>query len=72
MQRFAELKAFQKEHGHTNVTRTTDTYKSLGNWVAEQRRKHRKGKMPGEQYEMLSSIGFEWDRKYYFQPGHSK
>eukprot|EP00027_Filamoeba_sp_ATCC50430_P001866 CAMPEP_0168563220 /NCGR_PEP_ID=MMETSP0413-20121227/12560_1 /TAXON_ID=136452 /ORGANISM="Filamoeba nolandi, Strain NC-AS-23-1" /LENGTH=184 /DNA_ID=CAMNT_0008594739 /DNA_START=111 /DNA_END=665 /DNA_ORIENTATION=+ len=68
--RFAELIKFKQEHGHTNVTRAAE-HKILGNWVAEQRRKWKKGKLPQKHQKALEEIGFEWDRSYYFLPNHS-
>mmetsp|Transcript_3526 Transcript_3526/g.4856 ORF Transcript_3526/g.4856 Transcript_3526/m.4856 type:complete len:569 (-) Transcript_3526:87-1793(-) len=67
MQHFQELKEFHAKYGHTNVTRTADEYRGLGNWVAEQRRKLRKGRLSKEQFELLNTIDFEWDRSYYFK-----
>jgi len=67
--RFAQLIEFKKIFGHCNVTRTTKTWRSLGNWVAEQRRKMKQHKLTKIQILSLLEIGFEWDRKYYFQSG---
>jgi len=33
----------------------------LGAWVAEQRRKHKNGKLNANRYEMLNNLGFSWD-----------
>mmetsp|Transcript_16356 Transcript_16356/g.22679 ORF Transcript_16356/g.22679 Transcript_16356/m.22679 type:complete len:271 (+) Transcript_16356:131-943(+) len=66
MRHFRELQKFQKEFGHTNVTRTKPEYKPLGNWVAEQRRKMRQQRLAQNHIQLLSSIGFEWDRSYYY------
>eukprot|EP00027_Filamoeba_sp_ATCC50430_P007708 CAMPEP_0168559282 /NCGR_PEP_ID=MMETSP0413-20121227/10436_1 /TAXON_ID=136452 /ORGANISM="Filamoeba nolandi, Strain NC-AS-23-1" /LENGTH=231 /DNA_ID=CAMNT_0008590491 /DNA_START=684 /DNA_END=1379 /DNA_ORIENTATION=+ len=63
---FEALVAFKDIFGHTRVTRTTPGYEELGNWVAEQRRKLKKGKITEKQFEMLNNIGFEWDRSHYF------
>ncbi|QLH37614.1 MAG: Helicase associated domain protein [Parachlamydiaceae bacterium] len=67
------LKAFKEQFGHTNVTRSTEGYEKLGNWVAEQRRKFRKqetsngkGGITETQFEKLHKLGFEFDRSYYF------
>mmetsp|Transcript_17626 Transcript_17626/g.24480 ORF Transcript_17626/g.24480 Transcript_17626/m.24480 type:complete len:430 (+) Transcript_17626:157-1446(+) len=68
MEHFTTLKYFYEQFGHTNVTRSTPGYKNLGNWVAEQRRKMRRGKLTKEQYELMNSIAFEWDRSYFFKP----
>mmetsp|Transcript_14311 Transcript_14311/g.19953 ORF Transcript_14311/g.19953 Transcript_14311/m.19953 type:complete len:372 (+) Transcript_14311:145-1260(+) len=67
MKHFNQLKEFKAQFGHCNVTRTKAEWKSLGNWVAEQRRKMRQGKLTQQQYDMLSVLGFEWDRSYFFK-----
>ena len=54
--RFSELIKFKEEFGHTNVTRAAE-HKVLGNWVAEQRRKWKKGKLPAKQQKLLEEIG---------------
>lgn len=63
---FHSLVDFKRVFGHTRVTRTTLGYEELGNWVAEQRRKLKKGKITQNQFEMLNDIDFEWDRSHYF------
>lgn len=67
MKHYNELKEFYTHFGHTNVTRTTDEFKSLGNWVAEQRRKKRRNKLSDQQIHLLDQLKFEWDRTYYFK-----
>eukprot|EP00985_Skeletonema_marinoi_P012441 scaffold6003_cov126-Skeletonema_marinoi.AAC.1 len=65
-ERFAELKAFEKEHGHTNVPSVYPTNPQLGNWVTEQRTHYRlkkEGKqssMKNERIRELEAIGFVW------------
>lgn len=59
---FKELEDFKKQHGHTFVSRMTAGYQQLGNWLIDQRRKFRKGKLTREQYDLLTSLGVEWDR----------
>ena len=56
-QHFDELKDFKNEFGHCNVSRTTPGYTQLGNWLTDQRRKLRKGKLTKEQFDMLSELG---------------
>mmetsp|Transcript_21700 Transcript_21700/g.30362 ORF Transcript_21700/g.30362 Transcript_21700/m.30362 type:complete len:202 (+) Transcript_21700:498-1103(+) len=63
---FEDLKKYYAKYRSTRVTRTTPGYKDLGNWVAEQRRKLKKGKVTLEQFQALNEIGFEWDRSSYF------
>jgi len=57
MTHYRELARFKAIYGHVNVTRTLPEWRSLGNWVAEQRRKMRKGKLSRQQFEMLREIG---------------
>ena len=59
---FHELENFKKKFGHCNVSRSTKGYDQLGNWVADQRRKLRRGKLTEQQYEMLTELGMDWDR----------
>jgi len=66
MEHFSELKKFKEQYGHTNVTRSIAGYYNLGNWVAEQRRKFKQGKITETQFNCLNTLGFEWDRSYYF------
>lgn len=54
---FKELEDFKNTFGHCNVSRTTRGYDQLGNWLSDQRRKLRRGKMTKLQYEMLSQLG---------------
>lgn len=63
---FQELAQFKNANGHCNVSRTTKGFEQLGNWLADQRRKLRRGKLTKEQYQMLTDLGVEWDRSYYF------
>ena len=63
---FGQLQQYFIKFGHTNVTRSTTGFEELGNWVAEQRRKLKKGRITMEQFEALNTLNFEWDRSYYF------
>lgn len=67
-QKYEELKDFRRKYGHVRVTRVTRDFESLGNWVADQRRKLRTAKLTEEQFNLLNQIGMEWDRSYYFRP----
>lgn len=58
-QRYAELVAYQQQHGHTNVTSRHN--KVLGHWREVQREFRRKGKLSPERIARLDAIGFEWD-----------
>mmetsp|Transcript_16334 Transcript_16334/g.22655 ORF Transcript_16334/g.22655 Transcript_16334/m.22655 type:complete len:234 (-) Transcript_16334:325-1026(-) len=58
---YEKLKEFKRLHGHTNVTRFMKGHEKLGSWMAYQRRKLRKGKLTRHQFDMLNSLGVEWD-----------
>ncbi|PRP74425.1 hypothetical protein PROFUN_06554 [Planoprotostelium fungivorum] len=60
MANYEKLKMFKKKYGTTNVTRTKDEFKTLGNWVHEQRRKYRNGALLPFQRQMLDSLDFDW------------
>eukprot|EP01117_Protostelium_nocturnum_P007152 TRINITY_DN2568_c0_g1_i1.p1 TRINITY_DN2568_c0_g1~~TRINITY_DN2568_c0_g1_i1.p1 ORF type:complete len:245 (-),score=62.06 TRINITY_DN2568_c0_g1_i1:335-1069(-) len=60
---FEELKKFKQKHYHTNVTRTKKDSRVLGNWVAEQRRKKKQGRLNQTQIDLLNSTGFEWEKR---------
>ena len=55
-ERFRELKEFKEKYGRFN--RFTDKEDDFRYWVAEQRGKNKRGKLPKEHYRLLSSIGF--------------
>lgn len=54
---FQELAEFKRRFGHCNAARTTPGYDQLGNWLADQRKKLRRGKMTREQHDMLTELG---------------
>jgi len=55
---FKNLEAFIQENGHMNVSKRQD--KQLGNWIYEQRRQNRAGKLSKFKKEKLNSINFDW------------
>ena len=55
--RFEELKAYKQENGDCNVPAREG---KLGQWVADQRRFHKAGKLSKERIVALKDIGFEW------------
>jgi len=57
--RFEKLKAFQRDHGHTNVP---SSYKdqALVTWIGHQREAHKSGKLSSVRVKKLNSIGFQW------------
>mmetsp|Transcript_19097 Transcript_19097/g.26718 ORF Transcript_19097/g.26718 Transcript_19097/m.26718 type:complete len:195 (+) Transcript_19097:87-671(+) len=57
-----KLIAFKQQYGHCNVSRTTPGHTQLGNWLTDQRRKKRSGKLTKDQYCMLTMVGVEWER----------
>jgi len=67
---FEELVAFKNLFGHTNVTQTKS--KILAEWVKNQRRLSKQGKLSVSRTERLSSLGFEWDRSYLFKSKSSE
>ena len=69
--RLEDLKAYKTKHGHCNVSRSEEKYKSLGKWcydVRTSRRKMENNEKPcinlsNDQIEGLTGIGFVWDLK---------
>ncbi|MFN0079427.1 MAG: helicase associated domain-containing protein [Prosthecobacter sp.] len=57
--RYAELCAYQAEHGHTNVTKSQN--RTLGHWRDVQRDFRRKGMLKPDRIARLDTIGFEWE-----------
>ncbi|MCX6838945.1 MAG: helicase associated domain-containing protein [Verrucomicrobia bacterium] len=57
--RYAELCAYQAEHGHTNVTKSQN--RTLGHWRDVQREFRRKGMLKPDRIARLDAIGFEWE-----------
>lgn len=55
-ERFEELKAFKRRHGHTRVPQKWNPNRKLALWVHHLR--HRKG--TAEQIQKLNRLGFEW------------
>ena len=58
---FDELKAFQKQHGHCNVSTLSETDAALGRWVHIQRRQRKVGNLSVERIRRLDQIGFTWN-----------
>lgn len=55
--RFAQLQQFHQEHGHTRVTKSVD--ESFGEWVQNQRKLFRAGKLSEEKVSKLRTIDFQ-------------
>jgi hypothetical protein len=58
--RFAELRAYKKQFGSCTVPSTWKLNTALGNWVASQRERHKRGTLPPEHVRRLDRLGFDW------------
>ncbi|PRP86842.1 hypothetical protein PROFUN_05059 [Planoprotostelium fungivorum] len=63
MANFRNLKQYKQMYGTTNVTRTKEQFRTLGNWVHEQRRKRRNDSLSAAQIQLLDSLNFDWVKK---------
>ena len=63
MERYTELEQYNSSKGHCNYPTTgkCTEYPKLTNWVQQQRRQYREGKLSDDRFEHLEEIGFEWD-----------
>jgi hypothetical protein len=59
LQHFEELKAFQKNYGHCNVSQRPGR---LDRWVAKQRWVFKEDRMREDRKELLDEIGFVWNQ----------
>ena len=59
-QRFKELEAFQKQHGHCNVVWKYPLNPALGSWVSRMRAAKRRNLLTKDQIQELDRIGFSW------------
>ena len=62
-QRFKELKAFKKTHGHCNVPSKYPPNPTLGKWVVNIRYAKKHGKLAEERVRRLDAIGICWEHK---------
>lgn len=60
--KYKELYAFQQKHGHGFVPVNYKQDKSLGTWVATQRKLEATGKLESEKKKKLEELGFVWSR----------
>ncbi len=67
-ERFAELVAFQKKHGHLRVTLKNQSSAGMMHWRDNQRIRFHSGVMPPEQKARLDAIGFEWENPARLSP----
>jgi hypothetical protein len=68
-ERYNQLKAYKKKHGHSFVPVNCKENKSLGIWVATQRGLEAKGKLQSVKKKKLNQLGFVWrqDTQYQLQ-----
>jgi hypothetical protein len=60
-ERYGELIKYKEEHGDCDVPQNSSTHKSLGIWVARQRRCYDRGELPKDRVDRLNALGFTWD-----------
>ncbi|WP_276347226.1 helicase associated domain-containing protein [Daejeonella sp. JGW-45] len=60
--RYKELCEFKQIHGHSFVPVNYKKNKSLGIWIALQRKLESKGKLPPEKIKKLDKLNFVWSR----------
>lgn len=58
---YGKLVAYKRKHGHCNVPHLWKQDRSLGMWVAGQRRLKVKDQLSPERIRQLDSLGFVWD-----------
>jgi hypothetical protein len=59
-QRFAELEAYRRRHGHCRVPSRSKKDPSLGHWVQHQRVLKRASRLRAKRIRRLEKIGFDW------------
>ena len=57
---FSKLEAFKKQFGHCNVSKYKGADNGLADWVLNQRKFARSGKLTSERRKRLNRIGFLW------------
>merc|ERR1711957_409419 len=63
MQRYNELKLFNKVNGNCNVSNKSSDHPALRNWVKNQRQQYRKGLLSDDRTQLLAKLGFIWSLK---------
>ena len=58
--RIEALLAHKAEHGHLTVSRSSEKYPGLAQWMTEQRKLFRDGTIPNELKRQLDEMGFPW------------
>ena len=61
-ERYAQLRAYHRQHGHSFVPVNFRENKSLGTWVATQRGLEAQGRLGPVKKKMLDTVGFVWSR----------
>lgn len=61
-EKYRQLKAYRKKHGHSFVPVNCKENKVLGTWVATQRWLESKGKLAPEKKQKLDDLGFVWSK----------
>ncbi|MGV3640553.1 MAG: helicase associated domain-containing protein, partial [Adhaeribacter sp.] len=61
-EKFAQLKAYKKKHGHSFVPANCKDNRSLGIWVSTQRGLEAKGELQAVKKKKLDQLGFVWSR----------
>jgi hypothetical protein len=56
----AGLRAYRERHGDCNVPHSWTRDPALGFWVAQQRQRHREGRLAPERIRTLERLGFDW------------
>jgi len=61
-QHFRDLLDYKKKEGHGNVPKIYADNPQLGEWVNQQRKEYKKGRLYEERIERLAELGFKWSR----------
>ncbi|MFI5219590.1 MAG: Helicase associated domain protein [Bacteroidia bacterium] len=64
---FNQLSDFRQRYGHCSVNRTHKEFDTLNAFVARNRHCYKLGILAPSRIDKLNSIGFEWDRKAFFE-----
>ena len=62
MERYTELEQYKNSEGHCNIPQGSTEHPALANWVKQQRRLYKEGKLSDDRVQHLEDIGFEWVR----------
>jgi len=60
--RYKELVKFRKKYGHSDVSKGSESYLQLAEWVGKQRRDYKKkySRLNQEKIQKLNELGFHW------------